>query len=448
MGEAARDEVWSARVVETIQCIIEGRYLSVPDGGCSVTRKLRAIADHLGGESRRALSDTVDVSGQINSAVIEAAEMMAEIAEVDRRSHSVSSGANTLVGSVKHIAAAAAAATGDARNALALSEEGRRAGGRAAATLQSIADAITATVATLDGLSEASARIAAVVRAIHGISKRIDVLSLNASVEAARAGGYSRGFTVVADEVSALAERSGKAGRDIRRRIRTLRDELNGIGDAMRAGAHGVAAGQTVIAQSATDIHEVIARLDNVVGRMTELSGILTQQGSAAIEISDSITVVAGMAAHDVAAITDAIEVLHGAAKTVARSLAGFSSIEVADLDLYLAKSDHSIWQARLADILVDRLGLREDELHDVRACRFGRWYYGVTDPALRNHPAFARIEAVHARVHAVGCQVVECHGRGELGGALDALNGVEEASREMLALVDELLARHGSTNG
>ena len=77
----------------------------------------------------------------------------------------------------------------------------------------------------MEDLEKNSSSIDTIVNVINELSSQTNLLSLNASIEAARAGAAGRGFTVVADEIRKLADLTMSAGRDISKLIADIQDK-------------------------------------------------------------------------------------------------------------------------------------------------------------------------------------------------------------------------------
>lgn len=438
----ADDDGWQQEAIAAIDLILTGRYRSVPGGDCAVAAKLKRLADGLEADAVSALSATVSMSADINAAVLDAAGAMDEIGAIDGLAWSMTAAVASLVEAVEAISAHAEGAAADASAAHAAARDGEAAAGRAVAGMQTIATAVAGVGATVDEMAEVLRTIADAVARIGAGSKRTNLLALNASIEASRAGEAGRGFSLVAAEVAGLAERSERATREIRNRIRRLGDEMAVIAEAMNTGADAVDRGRVAIAAIVGDMVQVEGHLATVAEGMGAISGLLVGQRAVADDIVGRVAAVGAMAGEDVANAARVIQALQGAARTVARSLADFGRLEIADRDLHIAQSDHMVWRARLAELLLGQSGLRQDELEDPRACRFGRWYHSVVDPAVTAHPSFTAVGEANVRVHILGQAAVEKHRDGDVAGAIVALKGVDEASRGLVARMREMVGR------
>ena len=85
----------------------------------------------------------------------------------------------------------------------------------------------------IKNLGDRSMEITSIVGTIARISEQTNMLALNAAIEAARAGEHGRGFSVVADEVRQLAERTAAATQEIESLVRAIQTETNESVDAI-----------------------------------------------------------------------------------------------------------------------------------------------------------------------------------------------------------------------
>jgi methyl-accepting chemotaxis protein len=187
---------------------------------------------------------------------------MSDSAETTRaRASASAAGATESVGNLGAVAAATEQLTAS------VGEIARQVGEAAAAAQDAVGQAGTAN-GTMQSLSEAAARIGEVVGLIDRIAEQTNLLALNATIEAARAGEAGKGFAVVASEVKTLAAQTSQATQRIGSFIATIQN----------ATAQAVDAVQGVTAS--------IERMDGIAGAITEA---VEQQGGATREIAASV---------------------------------------------------------------------------------------------------------------------------------------------------------------
>jgi len=125
----------------------------------------------------------------------------------------------------------------------------------------------------IEGLAEAANKIGDVVSLISEIAEQTNLLALNATIEAARAGEAGRGFAVVASEVKSLAEQTAKATEEISAQISAI---------------------QASTTDAVQEIQNVSSSIEEVNNYTTTISSAVQQQGSATSEISQNVTEAAG----------------------------------------------------------------------------------------------------------------------------------------------------------
>src|SRR5215203_2077631 len=97
------------------------------------------------------------------------------------------------------------------------------------------------TTRTVGKLGDSSEEIATVIKLINGIAEQTNLLALNATIEAARAGEAGKGFAVVASEVKELAQETARATEDISSRVQAIQSDTAGAVDSIAGIAATIA---------------------------------------------------------------------------------------------------------------------------------------------------------------------------------------------------------------
>ncbi len=195
-----------------------------------------------------------DAAQQTSSQMLGAAE---------RQSKEIRTAGQQVLGmarAINEVSAKAAQSASVARNSLSAAEKGQDAVHNAISGMGEIRDHIQDTAKRIKRLGESSQEIGEIVELISDITEQTNVLALNAAIQAASAGEAGRGFTVVAEEVQRLAERSAEATKQIGAIVKTIQTDTQDAVSAMEKSTQGVVEG---------------AKLSDAAGQaLTEIGGV------------------------------------------------------------------------------------------------------------------------------------------------------------------------------
>ncbi|MDP4025140.1 methyl-accepting chemotaxis protein [Methylobacterium sp. NEAU 140] len=407
-----------------------------------LSRAVDALAERLAADASRDLDRAVSLSIQSSETAITAARMIKAAQEIDERTHLLSDTGTSLTGSIAQVSDAATATTADAAEMRASVAAGSTSVGVAVAAMSEIAASVAAVSARIVGLKAESDTIDVIVGSIDAVARQTNLLALNATIEAARAGEAGRGFAVVAAEVKSLAQQTGQATDDIRQRIGRLQAEIDGIVGLVAGGETASRNGLRMIEDLGDRMRAVTRCVDHVATRMDSLSRIVAEQTESARRMSEGTGDITEVTARNAAEVRTLSDLMDRGQALVGEQLQTLSLATFTDKVPRLAKADHVTWKKRLADMAVGRIALNADELSDHHSCRLGKWYYGDASLPYRDNPAFQALDAPHERVHVHGKEAARLFAAGDLRGALQAIGRVDEASRQVLGLLDDLTAR------
>jgi len=143
---------------------------------------------------------------------------------------------------------------------------------RTVAGILQIRETVSETARKVKRLAEASQEISKIVAVVSQIASRTNLLALNASIQAARAGAAGRGFAVVADEVRQLADRAAKSLKEIEQIVLQIQSETGSVMTAMEEGIQqviDVTERSEQAKKSLEDIIQVSNRIDTLVRSIT-----------------------------------------------------------------------------------------------------------------------------------------------------------------------------------
>ncbi len=387
----------------------------------------------------RQLRGVVDAAVQSNEAGLVLATMVGDLRRTADESQTIAAAIEEMVatiGSITENSERAATESGGA-------EDTAHAGVADAQSAHAAAETLGASVADANrkilALAEASELIVPIVDQIETIASQTNLLALNATIEAARAGDAGKGFAVVAGEVKTLATQTARSTEDIRTRIGAVRSGMDATLEAMRSSTDAADASRAAATQLRGRLDAISAQVNAVSARMRDIAGILTQQASAAHEVSDSGGRVAVLAGDNLRQVDAMLGALTRANAVLDARVEDFSASGSARTILEVAKNDHVRFKRQVMERLLGRGAQTAEALSDHLGCRLGRWYGGVTDPAILAQPAFAALRDPHERVHRHGKKALECHARHDAEGTRVAVEEMNRASHEVLELLTQI---------
>jgi len=176
-----------------------------------------------------------------------------------------------------------------AQRSLAAADKGRAAVQNSISGMNDIRDQIQETSKRIKRLGESSQEIGEIVELISDITEQTNVLALNAAIQAASAGEAGRGFSVVAEEVQRLAERSGEATKQIGAIVKTIQADTQDAVAAMEKSTMGVVEGAKLSDAAGQALSEIDFVTKNLAQLIQTISQATHTQASATNKVAQNM---------------------------------------------------------------------------------------------------------------------------------------------------------------
>ncbi len=232
-----------------------------------------------------------------------------------------------LTDAIQRVAESAKEAETVARSASATAQKGGEAVDRTVEGIMEIRQTVAETTRKVKRLAESSQEISKIVALISQIASRTNLLALNASIEAARAGDAGRGFAIVADEVRQLADRIAKALKEIEQVVRQIQTETGSVMTAMEEGTQQVIQGTNLAEQaknSLNDIVQVSNRIDTLVRSITADTVQQTETSRQVASVVQSVELTAQATSQEAQRVSGSLQSLAGVAGDLLHSVDRF----------------------------------------------------------------------------------------------------------------------------
>lgn len=302
-----------AKVTEDEIGTIADSYNATVESLCKIVRQVQEAAAQVVSTTGSSESSVKLLSTE---ATRQAGEIFAALEQIQQ-----------MANAAQAVAANAAQAELAVQEAAQTVEEGDAAMNRTVDGMQSIRATVAETAKKVKHLGESSQKISTVIDLINAFAAQTNMLALNASIEASRAGEYGKGFAVVAEEVRTLARQSAEATEEIRKLVVSIQAETNEVVRAMEVGTEQVVMGTKLVDETRQSLNR-ITRTSTQIGQLVEAIAQATITQSETSETvtrsMEDIAAIATKTSTEVQSVSESFTELRQVAQTLQEEVSRF----------------------------------------------------------------------------------------------------------------------------
>lgn len=328
------------RMTGSLQSMARGAQ-EVAAGNLSVVIKPQSARDTVGNALATMVERLSVLIGQVQKSGIHVASSSTEIAatakqqqatanEIFSTTTEIGATAKEISATAKELVKAMQSVSGVAEETATLANNGQAGLTRMEGTMKQIMDASGSINARLAVLSEKAGNINTVVTTITKVADQTNLLSLNAAIEAEKAGEYGRGFAVVATEIRRLADQTAAATSDIEQMVKEMQSAVAAGVMGMDKFSEEVRRGGDVVGQVSGQLNEIIQKVQTLTPNFETVNEGMQSQSLGAQQISEALAQLGEAAQQTVESLRQSNAAIEQLTEVTAGLQSGVSRFKVA----------------------------------------------------------------------------------------------------------------------
>lgn len=309
-------------------------------------------------------------------------------------------------------------------------------------SIEKISSSYRELVKNWSGLNREIENIKGVVSIIEDIAERTNLLSLNASIEAARAGKNGAGFAIVSSEVNKLSVQTAESAQNITRLVKTLVSEMKNMdaesrkmGEVLEEKVSSALQAADSLEQMKNSINQSAAALSQFQGTYTSVLNEFNQLNEELLDLLEIQKIITNDTENNARMLFKSTYEINEIRKKNLEQIASPTLL----LMIRTVKTEHMLWKWWLISYLFGLYHLPEEQVLDHTQCRLGKWYYSVQNPAIKDLSYFRDMEEPHAELHRLAKSIFQQIKNNDVIRARSEINELENVSFKIIGFLDSL---------
>ncbi len=252
------------------------------DGFNRMTDELTALVGQVQKSGIQVNTSATEIAATAKQQQATASEIAATTTEIGATSTEISATSKELVKTMGEVARTA-------EQTAAIAEDGRTGLTRMEATMAQVTDAVGTITGKLAVLNEKAGNISSVVTTITQVADQTNLLSLNAAIEAEKAGEFGRGFAVVAREIRRLADQTAVASSDIGEMVKEMQSAVSAGVMGMDKFSEEVRRAVQEVRTAGVQLAQIIEQVQALTPRIETVNEGMQAQATGASQISEAL---------------------------------------------------------------------------------------------------------------------------------------------------------------